>query len=330
MKAIKFCIISILVLMVFLTAVFPAGTALAQDDRTASVIPTLKAPVGTIVTKKPTFTWTKVTSATNYQYQVWKGTTKFVDKTILSSACGTSTCSQTPTITLGYDVFKWRARAKLAGVWKAWSAYKFFTVSAPAFSSGFANTTAGWKLLPDATYWHTTSTTLYTNGYGTRFVSAYKDNAKYFDFDYSARIKCSGDPYGVNMGIHFRSGSNIAPVSWQWYPGYAFQVHQDRQYRFVKFDNSGNTVDIQPWTDLPELISIADWNEYRVVAYGDTFLLYFNDTLILVASDSSYSGGNVGVSLGYYGYGDHLPVFSVDWAKLSVITKLSDRPAEAR
>lgn len=308
----------------------PQTVTAAQSDRSASVVPVLKSPLGTILTGTPKFTWGKVASATHYQYQVWLRTTKLVDKTILTSACGTATCSQKPSLSLGQDVYKWRARAKLNGVWKAWATYVVFEVSAKPFFTGFANSASGWKLLPKASYWQTDASTLFTHGWGSHVVSAYKENARYFNFDYSARLKITGDPYGLSMGILFRASGNLLPANGQWYPGYAFQVTQTGDYRVVKFDDDGNAVPLVNWTIIPTdwVINISDWNTYRVVAYGDAFLIYLNNKLLVIVTDDSYSSGYVGFSMAYYAYGSTEPTFSADWAKVKVIGRFSPKPVD--
>jgi len=88
-----------------------------------------QTPSGSITDRTPKYTWTKVFGATNYQIQLKQGVTIIYNKYASSSTCGSSKCSKTPTTTLGYNTYKWRVRAKESGVWKAWSAYKSFTVT---------------------------------------------------------------------------------------------------------------------------------------------------------------------------------------------------------
>jgi hypothetical protein len=92
-------------------------------------VPTPKTPSGTIHDRTPTYAWYKVASATNYQYVLMKGTTTVYTKTVGASVCSGWNCSNTPATTLAYAAYKWRVRAKIGGVWKAWSAYKTFTIA---------------------------------------------------------------------------------------------------------------------------------------------------------------------------------------------------------
>ncbi|MFH2039756.1 MAG: C39 family peptidase, partial [Chloroflexota bacterium] len=108
-----------------------SGSIVNLQAAAPSVIPTPLNPKGTITDRTPTYQWSKVTGATNYQYQLYKGTTLVYTKTVTSDVCGTTTCSNTPTNTLAYAAYKWRVKAKIGGVWKSYSAYKNFTVAAP-------------------------------------------------------------------------------------------------------------------------------------------------------------------------------------------------------
>lgn len=100
----------------------------------STLVPIPKTPYGTIYDRTPTYKWTKVTNATKYQYQLWQGTTLIYTKYPASSVCGTTYCTHTPTTFLGYKAHKWRVRAYVGGVWKPWSAYKYFTVAKAATS----------------------------------------------------------------------------------------------------------------------------------------------------------------------------------------------------
>ncbi len=94
-------------------------------------VPTPQSPTGTITDKTPTYKWTKVTGATQYRFQLMKGTTVVYTKTVASSACGTTTCTNTPTTALGLFAYKWKVQAAVGTVWSSYSAFKTFTVTAP-------------------------------------------------------------------------------------------------------------------------------------------------------------------------------------------------------
>jgi len=107
------------------------GTSWVQYTGTSPTVPTPKSPAGTITDRTPTYKWTEVSGATNYQYQLRKGTKTVYTKTVGAGTCNGTTCSSTPATTLGYAAYKWRVRAKVNGVWTAYSAFKSFTIKNP-------------------------------------------------------------------------------------------------------------------------------------------------------------------------------------------------------
>jgi subtilisin family serine protease len=101
--------------------------------------PTPQLPSGTITDQTPTYQWTKVAGATQYQYQLLQGATPIYIQTVGAAACGTTTCSHTRATSLNPGTYKWRARAYVGGVWGAFSTFKTFTVAAiptPQLPSG--------------------------------------------------------------------------------------------------------------------------------------------------------------------------------------------------
>ena len=94
-------------------------------------VPSPQSPSGTITDTTPAYIWTKVTGATQYRFQLVKGTTNVYTKTVAASACGTTTCTNTPSTALGYFAYKWKVQAQVAGVWSDYSAFKTFTVTDP-------------------------------------------------------------------------------------------------------------------------------------------------------------------------------------------------------
>lgn len=92
-------------------------------------VPTPKTPSGAIADTTPTYTWTKVAGATQYRYQLMKGTTLVYTKLAGAAACGTTTCSSTPTNVLTTGSYKWHVQAMVSGVWKPYSAFKAFSIT---------------------------------------------------------------------------------------------------------------------------------------------------------------------------------------------------------
>lgn len=140
---------------------------------TAATAASPLSPSGTIVDTTPTYTWSKEAGATQYRFHLMKGTTTIYKKTVPSSACGASTCKNTPTTPLGYATYKWRVQAMVNGVWKAYSAFKTFTIikpiptpQAPTGTITDTTPTYRWTRIPGATQYRFQlmkgTTTVYT------------------------------------------------------------------------------------------------------------------------------------------------------------------------
>jgi ABC-type transport system substrate-binding protein len=123
-----------------------------------SPIPVLVSPKGSITDDTPTYKWKKVVGATKYIYEVYKGTTKVLSKTVYASTCGITYCMNTPTNVLTASAYKWRAKAYVGGIWSAFSPYKYFTVTTtvpqltlPSGETKDLTPTYQWVVVPDAT-----------------------------------------------------------------------------------------------------------------------------------------------------------------------------------
>ncbi|MEI7847973.1 MAG: hypothetical protein WCK35_19390, partial [Chloroflexota bacterium] len=92
-----------------------------------ATVPTPIAPAGVIADTTPTYTWSKIVGATQYQFQLFKGAALIYTKLEATSACGSTTCSNTPTTVLGAGPYSWKVQAKVGTIWKAYSAGKAFT-----------------------------------------------------------------------------------------------------------------------------------------------------------------------------------------------------------
>jgi hypothetical protein len=98
----------------------------------ASITPVPQTPIGVITDDTPTYTWTKVGLATQYQLYLYKGTTLVYAITVPGSACGTKVCSSTPVVVLLNAAYNWKIRALVSGIWRIFSVSKYFTMNAPA------------------------------------------------------------------------------------------------------------------------------------------------------------------------------------------------------
>lgn len=97
----------------------------------ASTVPVPQKPTGTITDRTPKYAWKKVAGATQYQYQLLRGSTAVYTQTVGSSVCVSSVCSSTPTALLSYSSYTWRVRAYVNGVWKAYSTKMVFSIPNP-------------------------------------------------------------------------------------------------------------------------------------------------------------------------------------------------------
>ncbi|MGC1375859.1 MAG: choice-of-anchor Q domain-containing protein, partial [Anaerolineales bacterium] len=95
---------------------------------TILTVPTPVSPVDSTTDTTPTYTWSKISGATNYQYQLLKGTKTIYTRNVAASACGPSNCSNTPTTTLSLGSYQWKVRALVDGVWKNYSLFKAFKI----------------------------------------------------------------------------------------------------------------------------------------------------------------------------------------------------------
>lgn len=275
MKTVRSVGMTLLVIMLIAT-LFPHGSALAiSDSRTISYVPVLQSPRGTVLVTVPTYTWTRVSGATKYQFQLYTGTTKVLDRVPGSSTCVSTTCSFKPSSTLGYNVYKWRVRAMVAGIWNSYSAFKFFTVSTPSFDTQFnSGSTEGWARKTGGT-WNLTGTYYQTDGLPDRWTDAFYSNGQFTDFDYSARVFRYGNDITY---LAVRMGSSIGGYYQAWYPGYVFGYTNMGYYAIWKLTSTG--VEIAIADGLTPAINKNGWNTLRVKAVGNKFWFYINGTSI--------------------------------------------------
>lgn len=278
-------------------------------------VPTPKSPSGTITDKTPTYTWTKVASATSYQFALMKGTTPIYTKTVASSACGASTCSNTPANTLTLGSYKWRARAMVGGVWKAWSAYKNFTVATSSgFNSQFNGSAAGWVKRPGAAWSLASGTTYYTTGVAGK-VSSVSYNATFGNFTYQAKVKrtdYAGDTDHYSAGLVVRGTPTFDAYN-DWKNAYEFLYTQTGHFSVWKGVGGSWTL-LKGWTSSSSIVPNG-WNTLKLVASGTSLRFYINGTLVWSGSDSAFSSGQVGL---WMFRGSPVERFDADWATLTV------------
>jgi hypothetical protein len=111
-------LLALLVISGLVGAVIPAAASAALGK------PTAKAPMGTVVSATPTFTWSKVSGATKYEVRVYNGSTQVVKKTGLTKPSWKSTTSLPKNVDL-----TWKVRAGSAAGNGPWSGSLTFNVA---------------------------------------------------------------------------------------------------------------------------------------------------------------------------------------------------------
>lgn len=281
----------IMIIIAFAGAVFfPQGSTLAQEDR-GVLVPAPYSPHGTLLDSTPTYKWSLVTGATIYQYQVWRGSTKLLDKSPdAEDVCGATTCEKSPAYTLGYNLYKWRVRAYKGGVWSAWSAYMEFNVSPAGFSNTFNNEMVGWALKTGKEYYKS-ATYVYTLGLAEKWSTIYRTGRQFTDFTYTVRMKRPAEYAPQYLVI--RAGTALT-VKGLWHPGYYFGYDNWGNAIIYKLDPISSMTTIH--YDTSSAIVKKGWNTLQVKAIGWKFWYYINGTLIDYFTDTDFPRGYVGIA----------------------------------
>ena len=279
-------------------------------------VPVLISPAGSITDRSPSFKWNKVASATQYRYQVYRGTTLLYTKTVPASACGATSCTNTPTTVLQYAAHKWHAQAYIGGAWKTYSAYKNFTVSQPAagFNSSFNGSSAGWSAVTGP--WNIYNAMYYRSTGAPDYFASAKHTGAYGDFAYEVKMKRDGSCTGCANRVIIRGNPNGFTSSGSWKPSYSFQYCNAGTFSVWEAKNDGTSAALKGWT-ASTAIAKGDWNTLKVIADGASLKFYINDSLVWSGSDSTLKTGAVGIEV--YRDPDEGTLL-VDWAKLTVLS----------
>lgn len=286
-------------------------------------VPVLVSPAGTVTDTTPIFKWKKVTGATQYRFQVYQGTTLKYTKTVPSSACGTTYCTNTPATVLAYAAHKWRAQAYIGGAWKTYSAYKNFTVSTSSggFDSQFNGSTTGWSAAKGA--WTNYASMYYRSAGLTSYFASAKYTTSYPNFTYQVRMKRVGTCTGCANRIIVRGNPSVLSSIYSWSPSYAFQYSNSGSFSVFELDSTGSAIALQTWTTSSAIVPNG-WNTLKVVASGSSLKFYINGTLVWNGTDSTLTTGKVG--FGFY-RDTATGTLDVDWAKLT-LGAADDNPFE--
>ena len=277
--------------------------------------PVGKAPSGTISDTTPTYTWTSVTGATSYNYQVLKAGQVIYNKTVGSAYCSGSLCSHTGTKVLPYANYIWRVRAQVGGTWGAFSSNVAFTVVKPITSlwSSFNGSMGGWETVTGA--WGISAGNYLKGATAVpdTFASAYYDY-DFSKFKYEVMMRRFGDCTTCANAIMFRGTPNPLDSIYEWNEGYYFAYTNTGSYIVGKFID-GVWVYLIPWTSSAA-IHQDNWNRLKVIAWGDTLKFYINHQLVYTTTDSSHASGAPGIMF-YPGSTPSGNKLYVDWSYIS-------------
>lgn len=112
------------------------GNFATGQTYTVRKIPIPQSPQGILWDRTPTHKWLKVPQATQYRYQLVKGTTTIYTKTVPACVCNSTACSHTPLTLLNPGVYQWRVQAMAGGAWQGYSPDLSFTLQLPKQAFG--------------------------------------------------------------------------------------------------------------------------------------------------------------------------------------------------
>jgi hypothetical protein len=284
----------------------PAGGPMTFQEvyHTPPYSPSLISPSVVVYVQKPPYKWTPTAGSTGYVLKVTNTDRSVVviNASVSTSACSSTTCSYTPSVSLVGGNYKFEVAAKNSYGQSAFSMPMTFLAG---FNSSFTSSSTGWKPQVGGT-WYTSSTTYYTNGSSNKWSTA-RYNGTYTDFNYSAQLKRKGGVYfdGTNYwasanAIFVRQGTSFNSTN-EWYPGYMFAYYDwgtlghTPSFGIWRNEADGTSTNIV-FANTDAVVSNG-WNVLRITATGSSFNFYINDVLMYSLTDSSFSSGSVGVGM---------------------------------
>lgn len=96
-----------------------------------SMTPVASDPSGATTDATPTYRWSKIPGAVNYEYQVHKDGARVAVETVAASVCGVTSCEKAPAQPLAFGQYQWQVRAYDGSVWGDFSPAKVFSVVPP-------------------------------------------------------------------------------------------------------------------------------------------------------------------------------------------------------
>jgi hypothetical protein len=284
-------------------------------------IPTPISPGGLTPDTTPTFTWTKISGASQYQYQLFKGAALVYTQNIPANTCGSTTnCVNTPTSVLPLGYYHWKVRAMLAGAWQIYSAPQTFTLDW-GFNSQFTTNASGWTPLNGS--WTIANGDYTSLGLEGKSVSS-AHIANYTNFTYEVKMMRTGCVFCANS-LYFRGSPAPLTSDGEWNNTYKFGFTSDGNY-FLQYRQNGVYHWIKVWT-YSASIHKNDWNTLKIVMQGAYAQFFINGTRVMYGNLPLFNTGRVGVgySRDVYQAGDML---YVDYATLTSIAPASSPSSE--
>jgi subtilisin family serine protease len=303
-----------------------AGNSLwsTQVQSTTVTTPALQAPLLAPIVN-PTqanhyaLQWTDVPSATGYILEE-SHDPYFSDPVMVYS----DTITQTLLIDQPGGVWYYRVRATSSAGNSPWSNTRETRVQSLVFlpflgnnfelygfDSQFNGVSTGWE--SHAGIWLVDSQYYSTIGLiGTSASASYA--GEFANFDLQARILRTGCETCANR-LLVRGTPLPLDINYHWAVEYAFNYANQGYFSVGKTVNGVTTV-LKGWTETPAINQGGTWNTVRVIAVGNKFSFYINDTLVWSGTDSQIASGRVG--LGMYRNLTSIPdIFQVDWVTLT-------------
>ena len=283
---------------------------------TAGTTTTAKTPSSTIYTDTPTFSWVEIIGATQYEILVYNSKGKVIQKQYTSDfTCEDGLCSADSSAALDMGSYKWRVRAFYGSKWRSYSDKKSFKVAGD-IESNFEDNASYWNLLSGGK-WFLSDGNYYTDGKSKKMTNL-KSTYIYDDVEVQGRVMRAGGSNDSSFPANYICVrmSTRRTSQYLWYTGYVFGYSNAGNYSILRMDSNGTVTTIQPWTDT-DAVNQDGWNDLRVVAEGEDFSFYINDTLVNSFTDSKYSKGYAGFEM--YNPGSGQARFYIDSAAITVL-----------
>lgn len=307
-------------ILVIAGMLLPSSPALAAP----SYVPTPQLPNGLITDTTPTFQWTVEPGATHYQVQVKQGGTIIytIGAVPGGGVCGASTCTKTPATILSIGEYAWKVRAKVAGVWGAWSPFKVFKVQTLAgFNHPFTNPANITLWTPINGLWLHDSAidTYWSSGLDLVFSSTRHDNS-YTSLTFEAQIRRTSGIPGKYQGIFVRASlggdcPNGLPAN-----GIFFEVTEDADWG-VWVRRACEWISVVSENN-PGIVLVADYNTLKVTANGNFYQFFINGIKLADGYLDRFGSGYVGVYMW-----DNEGYLDINFAKLSQTAPAADLQA---